>query len=214
MGPNWLEKLQKATEVADGLLQRKSTLEILTTKDGLCERFNQLNQVKMNINPEVIDEGRFTPSEAVSALKLGRLEVKGSDEGVCASRLSASQAGPREFVPVKVIGKKGRGNGKFKRPEHVTVNVELKQIAVTDTENCRVQIFDSGGKFLRQFGKKLFKFPMGIVYDKRNNIVVSDFDNDTVSVFTTDGTFLRNLATEGSQDGQVLFPLLMKETLF
>ena len=95
----------------------------------------------------------------------------------------------------------------------MTVNVELKQIAVTDTENCRVQIFDSGGKFLRQFGKKIFKFPMGIVYDKRNNIVVSDFDNDTVSVFTTDGTFLRNLATEGSQDGQVLFPLLMKETL-
>ena len=53
---------------------------------------------------------------------------------------------------------------------------------------------------------------MGIVYDKRNNIVVSDFDNDTVSVFTTDGTFLRNLATEGSQNGQVIYPFALSVT--
>ena len=117
-----LEKLDKATEVAEGLLQRKSTLEILTTKDGLHDRFSQLNQVKMDINPEVTVKGKFIPSEVVSALpKLGHLEktvsgmkvknteVKGSASvGSSASRPSVSQAGPREFVPVKVIGKKGR----------------------------------------------------------------------------------------------------------
>ena len=216
-----LEKLQKATELAEGLLQRKSTLEILTTKDGLQERFNQLNQVKMDINPEVTVEDRFIPNKAVSLLKFSHLEktasrmkvknieVKGSDVGACASHPSVSQAGPREFVPVKVIGKKGRGNGEFDGPRCVAFNVELNEMAVTDKINCRVQIFDRDGNYLRQFGKRgsgqgMFPLPTGIVYDKHNgNIVVSDCNNHNVSVFTKDGTFMRNFATKGKQDGQV-----------
>ena len=222
--------MDKATEVAEGLLQRKSTLEILTTKDGLHDRFSQLNQVKMDINPEVIVKGKFIPSEVVSALpKLGHLEktvsgmkvknteVKGSASvGSSASRPSVSQAGPREFVPVKVIGKKGRGCRTFNGPRCVAVNVELNEIAVTN-QNCRIQIFDRAGNYSRQFGQKLsgqemFKLPLGIVYDKHNNILVSDSHNHTVSVFTAHGTFLRNLATNGNQDGQVRDPQALSVT--
>ena len=40
-----MEKLQHVTGIAEGVVQRKSTLEILVTKSDICKRLNELNQV-------------------------------------------------------------------------------------------------------------------------------------------------------------------------
>lgn len=47
-------------------------------------------------------------------------------------------------------GKRGNGPGEFQLPHNLQVGVEGK-VYVTDRDNQRIQIFDSGGKFLTQW---------------------------------------------------------------
>jgi tripartite motif-containing protein 71 len=49
-------------------------------------------------------------------------------------------------------GEKGSGDGEFFCPRGITVLGSSGEVAVVDCDNHRVQIFDSEGKYKRQFG--------------------------------------------------------------
>ena len=59
----------------------------------------------------------------------------------------------RQCKPVLVFGEKGLSAGMFDGPWGVAVN-ERNEIAVTDRDNKRVQIFSSDGTYLRSFGSE------------------------------------------------------------
>jgi DNA-binding beta-propeller fold protein YncE len=67
---------------------------------------------------------------------------------------------------------------------------------VSDTNNKRVQVFDSSGAPVFKFGKEgdqkgQFKFPYGITGDKEGNVYVADLYNGNISIFTTKGKFIK-----------------------
>ena len=79
------------------------------------------------------------------------------------------------------------------------------EIAVTDSDNHRVQIFRNDGTYIRSFGKKgdkkgEFKFPFGIAFDKNGNIIVVDTNNHHVQIFSEQGDFLSHFGGRGSLD--------------
>lgn len=94
----------------------------------------------------------------------------------------------------------------FDRPMGVAVG-NGGRVYVTDSGNNRVCAFDSGGKFLFQFGqfgvaKPLpgaknsyvpgsLNYPVGIDTDEDGNVYVASFRNDSVEVFDADGKPLR-----------------------
>ncbi len=101
----------------------------------------------------------------------------------------------REFKPVLSFGGEGSSPGQFKQPWGVTVN-KANEIAVTDYENKRVQIFTSQGNFLSTFGSAgktpgKFKCPSGIVFDESGNILVADSANKRIQTFTRSGDCIR-----------------------
>ena len=83
----------------------------------------------------------------------------------------AVQVTPFQFKPVLSFGKKGSSEGMFSFSWGVAVNAR-DEIAVTDHNNHRVQIFNSEGNYLRSFGRHgnkegEFQSPIGITYHNK-----------------------------------------------
>jgi hypothetical protein len=71
---------------------------------------------------------------------------------------------------------------------------------VLDGKDCRVAVFDAGGKFVRTFGRKgqgpgELNGPIGIFVTPGNEIMVEESLNRRLSYFTPEGKFLRQRST-------------------
>jgi len=113
--------------------------------------------------------------------------------------------------PVLSFGSKGSSVGRmFNNPWGVAVNAR-DEIAVTDYENNRVQIFSSDGNFLRSFGRQgnkngEFSCPKGIACHKNGNIFVADSGNARIQIFSRKGKYLSSFGGKGSLDSQLSNP--------
>ncbi|MDR2877249.1 MAG: 6-bladed beta-propeller [Chromatiales bacterium] len=107
------------------------------------------------------------------------------------------------------IGEHGEGAGEFNAPTYLTWTGD--QLYVTDTLNSRVQIFDAGGVFVREFGRRgLFvgdlPRPKGIAVDSRGNIYVVESYYDHLLVFNAKGELLLPIGGSGSGIGEFFLP--------
>ena len=117
---------------------------------------------------------------------------------------------PFQFKPILSFGKKGSSVGMFNHPWGVAVS-DTDEIAVTDQFNHRVQIFDSGGNYLRSFGRSgsnqgEFRYPLGICFYNNRNIFVADSGNHRSQIFSWEGRYMGMFGGEGSLDSQLSYP--------
>ena len=117
-----------------------------------------------------------------------------------------------QFKPVLSFGKQGSmALGMFDFPWGVAVNVN-DEIAVTDSSNQRVQIFDSDGNCLTSFGQTgnktgEFSFPRGITFHTNGNIFVADLNCHRIQIFSGEGEYVGMFGGKGSLDGHLYYPL-------
>ena len=107
-------------------------------------------------------------------------------------------------------GQHGSSAGTLGSPWGVAVN-NRDEIAVSEDENDRVQVFRCDGTFLRCFGgfgyeKGKFHYPRGIAFDQNGNIFVSDSGNSRVQIFDEHGNYLDTFGEKGSLDSQLKDP--------
>jgi len=110
------------------------------------------------------------------------------------------------------FGEEGSGNGQLKQPNLGIATDSEGNIWVADTENNRVEKFNSKGEYLSQFGKEgtgngEFKAPKGLAIDSSDNIWVVDSGNNRVQKFNSKGEYLLKCGEEGSGEGQFKSPL-------
>jgi DNA-binding beta-propeller fold protein YncE len=108
------------------------------------------------------------------------------------------------------FGSEGTGNGQFKSPKTIAVD-SSGNLWVADTENNRVQEFNSKGEYLTKFGTEgtgngQFKSPRGIAIDSSGNLWVTDSSNSRVEKFNSKGEYLSQFGTSGSGNGQLSGP--------
>jgi DNA-binding beta-propeller fold protein YncE len=95
------------------------------------------------------------------------------------------------------------------RPKGVAVDNQ-GNVYVLDTYD-RVQKFDSGGRYLTQWGShgsgngELY-WPEGLAADKQGNFYVADTWNNRIQMFDAAGNYLRQWGTQGSGNGQLAHP--------
>lgn len=111
---------------------------------------------------------------------------------------------------IKTIGKRGKEEGEFNFPSHITVD-NKGNLYVVDTMNGRVQIFDTDGKFIKAFGQfgdapGMFARPKGIGVDSEGHIYVVDAAFNNVQIFDNEGNVLLTFAAYGSDRGQMILP--------
>ena len=114
--------------------------------------------------------------------------------------------GNLNYIYDRKFGSEGNGDGQFDGPFKV-IQLADGNIAVCDTRNNRVQIFDVSGNFIRKFGSQgngdgQFYNPIGITQLADGNIAVSDTRNDRVQIFDVSGNFIRKFGSQGNGDGQ------------
>ncbi|MBI5207545.1 MAG: 6-bladed beta-propeller [Candidatus Firestonebacteria bacterium] len=109
------------------------------------------------------------------------------------------------------IGHTGSKDEEFLLPTAITLSKNEKMIYILDTNNCRVQIFDTRGNFVRKFGrpgsqKGEFNHPEGIAVDAEGRIYVSDTLNNRIQIFDPEGNFLCMFGNFGSGEGEFNSP--------
>jgi peptidylamidoglycolate lyase len=106
-------------------------------------------------------------------------------------------------------GKKGNGEGEFNIPHAVSLD-EKGNVYVADRENKRIQIFDSTGKFLKQYADNSYGSICSVTFDKqRQQLIAVDDDffyklkhrGSDVLLFDKDGTVQSRFGRSGSYDG-------------
>ncbi|KAL7672816.1 hypothetical protein ACOME3_007696 [Neoechinorhynchus agilis] len=109
------------------------------------------------------------------------------------------------IMPSAVIGSRGFGYGQFSYPYDVAVSQESK-IAVTDTMNYRIQLFDENGQYIGKFGggdKNGYTqiTPRGVTFSRNNKIIVTDFDRHRIIVLNTSMEIEKTISAEGDTVG-------------
>ena len=97
------------------------------------------------------------------------------------------------IVFVDKFGSSGSGDGQFVSPPGVAVDSD-DRIIVADSNNHRIQIFDSAGNFVSKFGSNgsgngQFNFPNGVAVDSDDRIIVADNSNHRIQIFILDFDF-------------------------
>ena len=195
---------------------------VLTTRNVENEQcYEQCDIVTVEIRN---DDGRECATEAqVQDNKDGSYNISyfAKEAGTCQTlvmvngeHISGSpftvEVKPRQYKLVLSFGGEASSAGMFDGPWGVAVN-ERNEIAVTDRDNNRVQIFSSDGTYLRSFSSAgdqegEFNEPTGIAYLNNGNIVVADSINDRLQIFTEQGKYLTQIGSEGNLDHQFDYP--------
>jgi DNA-binding beta-propeller fold protein YncE len=99
----------------------------------------------------------------------------------------------------------GSGPGQFNMPYGLAV-APTGNVYVADFNNNRIQVFDSQGNFLFQFGNypatpMAFLGPYAVAVDNAGSVYVADSGHSQVEKFTTTGTFIWATGTAGTGNG-------------
>ncbi len=111
---------------------------------------------------------------------------------------------------ISVIGGRGRSDGMFNYPSNVALDSQ-GNLYVVDTQNGRVQKFDTDGRFILSFGEfgdspGMFGRPRGIAVDSEDHIYVVDAAFNLVQIFDTEGQILLFFGSYGIGRGNMILP--------
>ena len=218
----------KASEsVADGkglnevTFEREAKFNLITRNADKRQCYNNDDNVTAEIRDEQgrecatkvqIDDkkdGVYSISYSPRVQGRCKLSIKVNGEHVQGSPFTVLVK-PFHLKPLFSFGKLGSADGMFQYPRGVAVN-HRDEIAVTDQENHRVQIFNNNGNFMRSFGRQgskngEFNSPAGIAFDKDGNIFVVDKGNHIIQRFSGEGRYMSQFGGKGSLDSQLSNP--------
>ena len=108
---------------------------------------------------------------------------------------------PHQYRAVGSFGSQGTGKGQFDSPTGIAVS-STGDIAVADTDNGRVQLFTSEGKYLSEFGSEFFSSkgrlhnPISVAYTRWDEIIVVDHGapERLVGLYSDRGQFIREFS--------------------
>ncbi len=117
----------------------------------------------------------------------------------------------RETVSVLSWGAPGALEGQFSFPKGLAIDSE-GDIYVVDSQNHRVQKFDSKGGFITAWGSfgeapGQFSEPWGVAVDGEDNVYVADTWNHRIQKFTKDGEFITYWGVFQDTQGELTEPL-------
>ena len=177
-----------------------ATVEIMDEHGRECETEVQIEDNK---------DGLYQISYFPRVLGRFRVTVKVNGEHVQNSPFTIIVK-PFQFKVVSSFGKEGSTVGMFRSPWGVAVNAR-DEIAVTDSLNHRVQIFNRNGNHLRSFGREgdkagHFKYPRGIAFDNNGTIFVADSGNHRIQIFSGEGQYVGSFGEKGNPFRRLNYP--------
>lgn len=108
------------------------------------------------------------------------------------------------------LGGRGSEPGCFTWPRGIAVGPD-NSIVVADSSNHRVQVFDSNGIFVKEFGQYgngegEFDCLAGVAVNRIGQYIIADRYNHRIQVLDPSGRFLRAFGSQGTADGKFNYP--------
>ena len=110
-------------------------------------------------------------------------------------------------------GSEGSGNGQFasSSPQGIAID-SSGNTYVTDTNNNRIQKFDSSGTYITQWGSfgtgnGQFNYPRSMAIDSSGNAYVTDYQNNRIQKFDSSGAYITQWGSQGSGSGEFNGPI-------
>ena len=122
------------------------------------------------------------------------------------------QVKERELVVVGELHLKLNEGDKLQEPYGIAVNTK-GNIAITDSDEHCVYIFDKGGICLRKIGSHggnagQFNYPRGVTYLNDNEILIADAGHSRIQhVNVQTGTFVKSFGNPGAEKGEFSVPV-------
>ena len=105
---------------------------------------------------------------------------------------------------VRSICSRGSGRGEFDAPYDVKFDT-AGNMYVTEWGNGRVQVMDSSGRFIREFGQGNLSGPSGLLIADKY-VYVSDFSGHCIVVYETSGQYVTSFGRHGQNVGELRSP--------
>ena len=215
------EFLAEGKGLTEGTVGRKAQFNLITRNAKRKQWYDGGNRVTVEIKdeqePECVTQvkiddnknGIYKITYFPIVQRTFKLLVKVNGEHISCSPFTVIFK-PFQVKPVLSFGKEGSGDGMFQYPYGVAVS-DGDEIVVADSNNHRVQVFDSNVAFIRSFGHKgenagEFKYPYGIAINKDRQIFVADRYNHRIQIFSWEGRHLGLFGGKGSLDSQLFAP--------
>ena len=108
--------------------------------------------------------------------------------------------------PVIAVGKKGKADNELNGATGLALDELNQLIYIADYDNCRVQVVSFDGNFLKRFGQRILKKPVGIAVTE-DNVFVTDCHLHALLQFSKkDYQLVRRTGTKGGREGELNFP--------
>ena len=102
------------------------------------------------------------------------------------------------------IGSRGSGRGEFGAPFDVKFDT-AGNMYVAEVGNERVQVMDSSGRFIREFGQGKLSRPSGLLIADKY-VYVSDNSGRCIVVYETSGQYVTSFGRHGQNEGEFRGP--------
>ena len=170
--------------------------EVLVTMDGEVGVFDKQGKKLRTI------KHTFQSPRGIAVDKDDILFISGSGRH-CVYKLD------KDGNQLKVIGKRGIGNGEFNWPSGVAIVGD--HVFVCDESNHRIQVFSRELEFVKIIGSRgtgngQFQHAYDISQDEAGNLYVCDAGNHR-QVLNSEGEFLYSFGTKGKGIGQLNAPV-------
>lgn len=119
--------------------------------------------------------------------------------------LSSSITHAESYKFVTKWGSDGNGAGQLYHPSSI-VATPSGYVYVADTDNHRVQEFNSNGKFINQWSAPPFGYPPSAAVDSSGNVYVVGGRGNCIVKYDKDGNIIAQWGSEGSDNGQFKGP--------
>jgi len=167
--------------------------------DGL-QCYHEDDQIKVNIltpaghqlKTEIKDtkDGKYTVTYIPQSVGQHRVEIQVNGQPLTCSPWVVQVL--RHYQFAFQFGSTGKEQGGFDGPLDIAVSEQNGTIAVTDTKNKRIQMFNSDGNFLREI--VLNNKPFSLAFTKTGDVLACiPADHNKVSLFTEGGQFIRHI---------------------
>ena len=105
---------------------------------------------------------------------------------------------------VRSIGSRDSGRGEFDQPSDVKFDA-AGNMYVAEWGNERVQVIDSSGRLIQEFGRGKLRGPSGLLIADKY-VYVSDVSGDCVVVYETSGQYVTSFGRYGENKGDFQYP--------
>ena len=199
-----LQSLAEGKGLKQAETGREATLTITTKNAEGQQCYNEIHQVvvkvctpsEQDLDTNIADDEDGKYSVTYTPECDGHHDVVIEVNGQPLTSAWRVHVKPHQYHAIRSFESRRKAQGQFDGPLDIAINVKTGNIAVADTGNKRVQLLNSDGTFLREYGQKgldamKLENPMSVAFNRSYDVAM--LDSLGIVCVTESGQFIKNI---------------------